>query len=498
MSETSKQSVSAGDNELANYLADRDVLCPNCQGNLRGSTANACPSCGSEVTLALLKNASKQPTEMWLWAVRGLSLIAMSIATYLAYKGLTNAHPAGCGAEGGCGEVLGSRWSKLFGVPVSLPATAIYLGMLIASFFVAAKHGTSARRDAWLVLGMFATFAGLGALWFIGLQLFAIKAICPYCMVDHACGLTASLLIFLHAPRKGFQPALISPKGRFATVMSVAVFAAFVGLQLRYPASTFTITRGGLVQNGGVDAKDGVVMKDSTGKDGSSKHPSLIRIESVKDPSDVDTTTHLWLKLPGGPPPNGYVVLPRREFPVLGSYDSENLIVVLVDYTCPHCRLLHNLLHDMLERYGKEQVSFLILPMPLDAQCNHRVRKTEPRHEDACELATTALTIWYADPTLFASFDDWLFSSPDGARTKLEALKKAVQLIGSRRYKEVEADPRVAAQIQRDVALYQLSNTPTNGRIPRLMVRDLVISGPAQGKQLFKLLEENIGVKPIK
>jgi hypothetical protein len=41
------------DAELADYLARHDAACPCCGYNLRGSTASACPECGTHVSLGL-------------------------------------------------------------------------------------------------------------------------------------------------------------------------------------------------------------------------------------------------------------------------------------------------------------------------------------------------------------------------------------------------------------------------------------------------------------
>ena len=38
------------------------------------------------------------------------------------------------------------------------------------------------------------------------------------------------------------------------------------------------------------------------------------------------------------------IVLESGEFPVLGPPDAPHLVVVLADYTCPHCRKLHGML----------------------------------------------------------------------------------------------------------------------------------------------------------
>lgn len=508
MTETNVKSSASRD--LATHLADRDVPCPFCQANLRGTTANACPKCGKEITLGLLQNTKQVGADLAIWAVRILSLVAMSIAGYLAYNAIANAQPAGCGPTGGCGEVLSSRWSKLFGVPVSIPAMLVYAGIIVGTFFITPGKRDTTRRDAWLVLITLAIFAGLGAIWFIGLQLFVIKAVCPYCMTDHACGLIAAGILLVRAPLSKSKSTLKPPRGTFAMVMTVAVFGAFVALQVRYPASTATIDIGGKdypTDRNGPGVKDRInkdeigkdrAGKHTVGKDGSTIPPGFVAVKGIKDPSEIDPNSEIWLKLRSGPAPNGYVSLPRREFPVLGTYDAEHLFVALVDYTCPHCRDLHGHLHAMHKRYGEQQISFLIVPMPLDAKCNFNVRETHPRHKDACALAKTALIVYRAAPEKFSEFDDWLFSSSKGARTETEAVEKAIEVLGQERYKEVAADPWIDQQILRDVTLYSLSSTSTDRRIPRLLYKGITISGPADAATLFRLLEDNVGLKPLK
>lgn len=507
---TEKNVKSSANNDLAAHLADRDVSCPFCQANLRGTAANACPKCGKEITLGLLKNTKQAGADLAIWAVRFLSLIAMSIAGYLAYNAIANAQPAGCGPTGGCGEVLSSRWSKLFGVPVSIPAMLIYAGIIVGTFFITPGKRDTTRRDGWLVLITLALFAGLGAIWFIGLQLFVIKAVCPYCMADHACGLIAAGILLVRAPLSKSNATLKPPRATFAMVMTVAVFTAFVALQVRYSKLEPGFDDGSKVvttDGNGPGLKDHIdkdkarkdrAGKDSAGKDGSTIPPGFVAIKSIKDPSEIDPKTETWLKLRSGPAPDGYVALPRREFPVLGTYDAEHLFVALVDYTCPHCRDLHAHLHAMHKRYGEQQISFLLVPMPLDSKCNFNVRETHPRHKDACALAKTALIVFRAAPEKFPAFDDWLFSGPNGARTEIEALKQAVEVLGADRYKEVAKDPWVDQQIQRDVTLYSLSNTSTDRRIPRLLYKGITISGPADAATLFRLLEDNVGLKPVK
>ncbi len=50
---------------LASYLADRDVACPGCGYNLRGSSGTCCPECGAPLGFSLGQTAIHR-RELWL------------------------------------------------------------------------------------------------------------------------------------------------------------------------------------------------------------------------------------------------------------------------------------------------------------------------------------------------------------------------------------------------------------------------------------------------
>ncbi|MCZ7634644.1 MAG: hypothetical protein M5U12_00340 [Verrucomicrobia bacterium] len=121
--------------------------------------------------------------------VRALCLAALGVSALLLWGSWGNRPLPGCGPDSGCGTVLQSRWAYLFGIPVSLPACLTYLALLGGT--VAWRRATTAvarSRVAWLLCALATTLIG-AAFWFIGLQLFATKAVCPFCMAAHACGL---------------------------------------------------------------------------------------------------------------------------------------------------------------------------------------------------------------------------------------------------------------------------------------------------------------------
>src|SRR5690554_2230044 len=98
-------------------------------------------------------------------------LVAASIAGYLAFTSWqTRGTPWGCGAGSGCEEVLRSRWSSLFGLPVSLLAVIVDLGLVLS---LRTMPGRPAMKHWALAL---ATSIIIAAVWFIGLQIFVLRA----------------------------------------------------------------------------------------------------------------------------------------------------------------------------------------------------------------------------------------------------------------------------------------------------------------------------------
>jgi uncharacterized membrane protein len=107
------------------------------------------------------------------------SLIGFIDAAYLTTKHYLGAPPP-CGVFGGCETVTTSKYATIAGVPLALLGALYYLAVFL---FVIAYLDT--RRIG--ILQMTAGFSAVGFLasvWFVYLQLFVIKAICPYCMLS--------------------------------------------------------------------------------------------------------------------------------------------------------------------------------------------------------------------------------------------------------------------------------------------------------------------------
>lgn len=131
-----------------------------------------------------------------------LSLVALSISSYLAWTKLTAAKVVGCGSGGviDCSHVLTTRWSTFLGIPVGICAAVLY-SVLIAAMLVR-RYSSSPR---WLLMAN-ATIvtlgfsAGLAAVWFLSLQVFAIGHLCPWCIGAHLCGLGIAATLLWSRP----------------------------------------------------------------------------------------------------------------------------------------------------------------------------------------------------------------------------------------------------------------------------------------------------------
>ena len=133
-------------------------------------------------------------------AIRIFTLVAMGISAYLAWVSLNGGTVVGCGPDSGCDKVLQSRWAYWFGKPVSLFAVGVYSLILGASYRLTKAAPPVVQRKAWACL-VACAFVVVGAvLWFVGLQVFEVRAICPYCMAAHASGFLAALLLLVSAP----------------------------------------------------------------------------------------------------------------------------------------------------------------------------------------------------------------------------------------------------------------------------------------------------------
>ncbi len=157
----------------------------------------------------------------WILGLAGLGVLLTGYLTLVAWLG---EHPAYCGAESECDLVQSSRWSTLFGMPMSL------WGLLTYALLAVLAWRLRSRAPAWratlLVAGV-----GAGVSWFLTLvSVFQIEATCGYCLASFVLMNVLLVLVLLRRPPRmpehAWSKALPLPVG--------AVVVVVLGLQLHF------------------------------------------------------------------------------------------------------------------------------------------------------------------------------------------------------------------------------------------------------------------------
>ena len=358
-----------------------------------------------------------------LTLIRVLAAIAAAIASYMLVTSLQGSHVAGCGPASGCESVLASRWSSWMGMPVSAPALLLYLSLLAATFRAAPRVPAPKRERAWAFLSWAACLILAAAVWFLSLQLLVVRQLCPYCLAAHVAAAAAAILI-LRATGSPFGYRHVPA----AAALGIALLIA--GPWINRPAS-----------------------------------------HEVQPAAPAQLAPGRQLVIFGG-----LFRINVDEVPVIGRRDAPAVMVSLLDYTCRHCRKMHDVLL-AAEQAHRGKLAIVTLPMPLDAGCNKVVQQTAPPHVNACQYARLALAVWRADPSKMERFNDWVFE-PDEAPVLDSVSGYAGEIVGEEALGRAMNDPWVEKQLAQDIAIYEATYKRFgNGAMPQLIIGDNIVFG---------------------
>lgn len=304
-----------------------------------------------------------------------LCVIALIISVFLFFHALSGKGLIGCAQGSSCGAVLGSRWSLLLGaIPISAPGICMYSFLLVCILGAdSIDDPVFEGRIRKLMLIASGAVSGAAA-WFIIVQELFIGAFCPYCMSVHCCGIVLSGLIIWDAHRRNVagNPA----KGAILVAVGIASAAALALFQVSTtPRSAY--------DSGSVR-------------------------EELPNPAELG-------------------------LPVIGDSAAEYNILLMYDYRCSHCRKIHTMLPEVIEKLGG-RVSFTLCPTPLSKECNPYVNSDVDLFKGSCSLDKCALAVWRIRPDAFPEMDEFLFENRRGGwypREEEEATKKAAELIGA-------------------------------------------------------------------
>jgi uncharacterized membrane protein len=390
------------------------------------------------------------------WIARVLLTVAIVTASYLAHYSLSGRALPGCRPEDGCSDALSSAWANWFGLPVSVPAIALYAALLALTFAVEQKLRRAIKRRLWLASLALASIVIAAAIWFVGLQAFVVEQWCRWCMATHLLASVAAGLV-IHRARCASRPA--RPR--------VPLLSA---TELKWGAAA-SAALGGVLLAGGQLASSPPTP------------PAASVVSSGSDtPALAASTKFIVLH-------DGRFKLNAAELPMLGPARAGTILVGLFDYTCHHCRETRRVIKKAIER-ASGRLAIVSLPMPLDASCNPLVTRTPEEHAHACEYARLGLGVFRAQPAAFREFDDWMFDPIDPPRIE-QARAKANSLAGAQALERALGDPWIDERLASSVALYEANAHASRGdtRLPQIVIGDTLVSGTiGTADELFQLL----------
>jgi uncharacterized membrane protein/protein-disulfide isomerase len=451
----------------------------------------------------------------------------LGLTSYLSLVALGSSSIAGCGAGQifDCAHVMNSKWAKVFGVPVGIPAAVLY-GVTLASL-----TGTMVATRRWvrwatLTLTVVASIAaGLAAIWFIGLQFMVLQHLCPWCLAAHTCGLILAGMTLWSRPL-GWRHTLISGTLSFAGVGALVTAQLMAG-----EAATYEIQRHPVdtpVAPG--EAENTVPMDenifeapgfDTPLEDPGSKSrdenifeapadsrsfKQTVRFDSTRSTETTTATIAILsplvslLAMPARHPgidrqqeeqretagthsgaderrlisiSDRKIQLDVAQWPLAGVPTAENVLVEMFDYTCPHCRANHVAVHEAMEKLGRDKLAIVALIVPMNSGCNDTVRNSDPVHAEACELGRLSVAVWLVDPEKFTEFHEWMFQG-DAVPTAVEAQRQANRLVDATQLKRVLSEDITNQYLARQIELYKAVGA---GAVPKMFFKNTTVTG---------------------
>jgi uncharacterized membrane protein/protein-disulfide isomerase len=441
------------------------------------------------------------PGPVWRWGLRLTLGIALAASAYLAWTSLAGGTLVGCSGlpQFDCDQALSGRWARWFSIPVSIPGFLVYAAMLLAAACVGPKRPPIVLRSAWLTLVYGAILATCAAVWFLGLAVFVEKKFCPWCLAAHASALVSSGLVLLAFQRSAGSAKQQIPLVQLGMPAAAALGALILGQWLG-PAP-----QSNRVETLSDAARSAFAAAESTPAGSSGPHASnkLAEVAAQRPAASPPSYPEYPDDVPLPPGVFAYPKADRSAMPARGSLDLQAnpylgepgarfVMVELFDYTCHHCREAYHHLELAEKRYGS-QFAVVVLPVPLNKDCNEYVQVTRPEHVDACRYARLAIAVWKADARKFPEFHRWLFE-PDRPPAMAVATSHAAELVGAAALAAAERGPQVEQMLARNLRLYHLLGADV---LPKLVIGNYVSTGRVQSPELvFSLLEGYMGIRP--
>ncbi len=479
-----------------------------------------------------------------LWTLRGLCATGLGISGYLAWKAFRMEEVFGCGGGGSvfdCSHVLTSKWSKVFGLPVSVPAFGLYASLLMLLAFVRRDAPAPFRRLLWSGMTLGSLMAGLAALWFIGLQVFVLQHLCWYCLTVHTCGLILSVLM-LRGTSLSF-----GDKSRLGTIAALGV-AGLMTVQIMsreadhfevvtfddLPAESLSdnedMTSSEVFAAPGEEVFEAPVpdVFEAPGVDGEATPVEAPVEESQPSNADVAqpvAATVLTIMLPrmslltesplmfqdGGTAAQESKTEQKVDAQAANDEEKKDVAepakpaeprtitvannrmtlnpkqwpilgspdakVIFVEMFDYTCPHCRSTHSAVKGTLQKYGSDVAILALPVPLEASCNSAATGGGHYGACDLAKIAITVWRVNPAKFAEFHDYLF---ENQVTPTTARAKAEQLVGAEAFRKEFGSKIPSEYVKRHVELYKKVGS---GSVPKLIFEKTMLNGSVGSRE---------------
>ena len=123
--------------------------------------------------------------EKWLYrASIVITLIGLAVSIYMTIFKLTD-NESMCIGNGGCSIVNNSPYAVIYGIPVAAFGVGGYLAILVV-IILETKAGNFFKQNATMFTFGLTLIGFLFTLYLIYLEIFVIKALCPFCLTSQA------------------------------------------------------------------------------------------------------------------------------------------------------------------------------------------------------------------------------------------------------------------------------------------------------------------------
>lgn len=367
-------------------------------------------------------------------------IICLVASVIMLLHSVNGTHLVGCGAGSGCDSVMNSRWAYISFVPVSLAAVVTYVVFLVCLLFLSNGTKVEDRELDKIILIIMHLLGGaiLGAaLWFSYIQIGILHQFCKYCTFTHVLGSIGAIYLFYHFRKY----CIIS----YRLIPNYLIF--FLGILC---AIAFAIAQ------------------------------KVLMLSIVYD--------------------DGYVSAELPTFhedglPLVGNDDAEHEIMLMFDFQCIHCRRLHKILPEVIER-SDGRLSFRLCPTSLSSECNPYIPHDGiDRFSGSCTMARLALAVWFARPDLFPQVSDFLLGGDDPHRIipVADARAYVASEIGEAELEQALSAPRIRAVLSKTYDLFGRTSSTQSSGIPKLIYRNKwLVPETDSAEELIKVIDEHL------